>query len=64
MRLIEGVPYSRYVVRYRLVDGRRRRLVRWSPGYPWIRSEVARELVDLHGFDGIKHGSVTIQETP
>lgn len=61
--IIEGVPYYRHVIRYTLADGRRRRMVRWSPGFPWIRSEVGRELADRFGLDGIKHGSVTITVT-
>jgi hypothetical protein len=61
---IEGVPYYRHVVRYALSDGRRRRMVRWSPGHPWVRTEVARELVERFGVEGIKRGSVTIECTP
>lgn len=62
-KVIEGVPYFRHVVRFTLADGRRRRWVRWSPGYPWIGGEVARELRDRFGRDGIKPGSnVTIRE--
>lgn len=57
---IEGVPYHRFVVHFTLADGRRRRLVRWSPGHPWVREEVGRELLDTHGLEGIKHGSCTI----
>lgn len=60
-RYIEGVPYDRYVVRYTLADGTRRRMVRWSPGEPWIRDEIGRELVERFGVDGIKPGSVTIR---
>ncbi len=60
MRLCEGVPYFRFIIRYVLANGRKRRMVRWSPGLPWIRGEVARELVDRFGIDGIKPGSVRI----
>lgn len=63
-RHIEGVPYHRHVIRYTLVDGRRRCMVRWSPGHPWVRTEVARELVERFGEDGIKRGSVTIEVRP
>ena len=58
--IIEGVQYNRYVVRYTLADGRRRRIVRWSPGYPWVYDEVGRELADRHGVENIKPGSCTI----
>jgi hypothetical protein len=58
--IIEGVRYYRHVVRYTLADGRRRRLVRWSPGHHWVRSEIARELDDRHGIENIKPGSCTI----
>ena len=60
-RTIEGVPYHRFVVRYTLSDGRRRRMIRWSPGFPWVRTEVLRELDDRHGIEAIKHNSVTIR---
>ncbi len=59
-RTIEGVPYHRFVVRYTLMSGKRRRLVRWSPGFPWVRTEVLRELDDRHGIEEIKPNSVTI----
>jgi len=60
VRYIEGVPYRRYVVRYTLRSGKRRRMVRWSPGPPWVREEIARELCERFGLDGIAPGSVTI----
>jgi len=58
---VEGVTYHPFLVRYTLSDGKRRRMVRWSPGNPWVRNEVARELVDRFGVEGIKPGSVTIR---
>lgn len=58
---IEGVPYHRFIVRYRLSDGRSRRLVFRSPGFPWIYEEVGRELEARHGLDGVKPGSCTIR---
>lgn len=64
VKSIEGVPYTRFVVRYRLATGERRRMVRWSPGYPWIREEVARELISRHDLEGIEPGSVTISAAP
>lgn len=57
---IEGVPYYRYVVRFTLADGRRRRWVRWSPGPPWVYSEVGRELIERFGDNGVRKGSVSI----
>lgn len=59
---VEGVPYYRFVVRYTLRTGQRRRMVRWSPGFPWVREEIARELVERFGIEAIKPGSVTIVE--
>lgn len=59
--LIEGVRYRPFVVRFRLADGTRRRITRWSPGFPWVRDEVGRELLDAYGLDGIKPRSVTIR---
>lgn len=61
MKRIEGVPYYRFVIRYTLATGQRRRMVRWSPGSPWVASEVVRELVDRFGVTGIKAGSVIIR---
>lgn len=58
--ILEGVPYYPFVVRFRLTNGKRRRWVRWSPGHPWVRNEVARELIATFG-DEIKNGSVTIR---
>jgi hypothetical protein len=61
VRIIEGVPYYPHVVTYTLATGQRRRMRRWSPGNPWVREEVARELIDRFGFEGIKQGSVSIR---
>lgn len=63
VRYVEGVPYYRHRVRFQLADGRRRVWVRWSPGYPWIREEVGRELADRFGLDGVKLHSCTIEAT-
>jgi hypothetical protein len=59
---IEGVPYHRFVVRFTLANGRRRRRFYWSPGLPWVRDEVGRSLVDEFGLEGIKPHSCTIRE--
>lgn len=59
---IEGVPYFRFRVRYTLACGKRRRMTRLSPGFPWVREEVARELFERYGAESIKPGSVTIQQ--
>lgn len=61
-KIIEGVPWRRFRVRYRLANGRRRSMTRWSPGFPWIREEVVRELVDTGVIDQVKPGSCTIRE--
>ena len=57
---IEGVPYRPYRIYYTLANGKRRRMVRWSPGYPWIREEIARELLDRFGLEGLRPRSVSI----
>ena len=45
-RVVEGVAYRKYRVAFRLTDGKRRAWVRWSPGWPWIQDELAREFQD------------------
>lgn len=60
-RVIEGVTYYPFLVRFTLADGKRRRIVRWSPGDPWVRDEIGRELVERYGLEGIKERSVTIR---
>lgn len=60
VKTIEGVPYVKFTIRYTLADGKRRSMARWSPGFPWVREEIARELDDRFGLDAIKAGSVTI----
>lgn len=55
--IVEGVPYQRFVVSFKLADGRRRRWVRWSPGWPWIGDEVARELEHRFEDDELPPGS-------
>jgi hypothetical protein len=62
IKYVENVPYHRFRIRYTLATGQRRRMVRWSPGFPWVRSEIARELVERFGLEGIAAGSVTIRE--
>ena len=61
---VEGVTYRRFRVRYTLADGRRRRMMRWSPGFPWVQDEVGRELLDRFGLHGIRHRSVSIEHVP
>jgi hypothetical protein len=45
-RFIEGVPYHRFVIRFRLANGKRRVWVRYSPALQYVRSELVRELED------------------
>jgi hypothetical protein len=61
--LIEGIPYYRFRVRFRLADGRRRSWIRWSPGWPWVREEFERELA-ARGIEpeDIRPRSATIEE--
>ena len=40
---IEGVTYYRFRVRYTLTCGKRRTMIRWSPGLTWIGEQVRRE---------------------
>jgi hypothetical protein len=62
-KTVEGVTWYKYTVRYRLKGERRRRsLTTWSPGEPWIRTELGRLLDEKHGFDNIEIGSVTYSE--
>lgn len=60
-RYVENVPYYRFRIRYTLATGQRRRMFRWSPGFPWVRDEIGRELLERYTLDGIKPGSVTIE---
>jgi len=62
IKLIEGVPWRRFRIRYRLANGRRRSMTRWSPGFPWVRTEIARELDERFGIENIAPRSVTIRE--
>lgn len=61
VEFIENVPYYRFRILYTLADGRKRRMTRLSPGFPWLRDEIGRELVERFGLAGIKPGSVTIR---
>lgn len=60
-RMVEGVTHYRHVVHYTLSDGKRRRMVRYSPGAHWVYHEVGRELVERFGLERIKPGSVRIR---
>lgn len=43
MKTLEGVPYHRFVIRFTLATGERRRWVRYSPALSFMRSELVRE---------------------
>lgn len=61
---VEGVTWYKYTVRYKLKGERRSRsLTTWSPGEPWIRTELGRLLDEKYGIDNIEPGSVTYVET-
>jgi hypothetical protein len=60
--IIEGVPYYPFIVTFRTTDGKRHKLTHWSPGYPWVRQEVARGLDDRFGISEIVPGSCAIQQ--
>lgn len=62
VRRIEGVPYYRHVVTYRTKDGKRHRFEHDSPGFPWVRVEVARRIQDVHALSFVEPGSVAIQQ--
>ncbi len=53
--IVEGVTYYPFRIRFTLSNGKRRVIVRWSPGRPWIPGEIAREFHD-RGID-VKRGS-------
>jgi hypothetical protein len=42
IRYVEHVPYVRFVIRFTTKDNKRRRVVRWSPGQPWVAEEFHR----------------------
>lgn len=46
VRYFESVPYRRWVISFVDHGGRRRRVVRWSPGRPWVAEEFDREWGD------------------
>jgi hypothetical protein len=62
--VIEGVPYQRFRVTFRLTDGRRRRWMRWSPGWTWVYDSVARELYETFGDRSVRAGSLRIEAAP
>lgn len=55
--MIDGVPYSRFRISFRLASGKRRRWIRWSVGQPWIDGEIARELEETFSCDELPSGS-------
>ena len=61
-RMVEGVAYWPFVVRFQLADGRRRVRAHWAPAYEFARQEITRALVERYGFDGLKPRSVTIRQ--
>lgn len=61
VRYVEGVPYYRFRVRFRLADGRVRRWVRWAPAMMFARDAVGRELFAVFGLEGVKPHSCSIE---
>lgn len=60
-RMIEGVPYYPFIVRFTVVsNGRKRQCMYrlWSPGEPWIREEIARKLDNI---DNVQPNSVRVE---
>jgi pyruvate-formate lyase-activating enzyme len=53
VRIIEGVAYRPFVVRCRLKSGRRLRRIYWSPGEPWVGTEVSRALGAEFGYENL-----------
>jgi len=63
-KTIEGVTYYRYRVAFRLVSSGRKRRTFWSPGHPWVRTEIARWLDGTYGIEAIVPQSVTFRIWP
>lgn len=60
-RIIEGVTYYRYRVRFQTAGGRRLVWIRWAPARLYALESVGRELVNRFGLRGIKPGSCTVR---
>lgn len=62
--MVEGVPWWRFRVTYRLKGrkGNRRSFVVRSPGFPWVREEVGHMLEDLNEQTPIRHGSASLEQ--
>jgi hypothetical protein len=58
VRNVEGVLWYPYRVRFRTIDGKRRSFTHWSPGPPWVYSEVGRYLAER---GDVATGSATIE---
>lgn len=63
VRVIEGVEYHPHEVRFRLRGGRRFKRTYWSPGEPWVGTEVVRALGDEFGYENIVEG-IKIKRVP
>lgn len=55
-RYLEGVPYTKYILRYTLENGTRRKRIAWLGPEPFRREDVRRYLAD----EDVKHGSNVI----
>lgn len=54
MIILEGVPYYRYRITWRMTgaNGNRRQMTRLSPGFPWIREAMKDVCFEIHSPDG------------
>ena len=60
VRMVEGVPWRNYVVRFTTAEGKRKQWSHWSPGPPWLYGEIRRYLDER--VDVLAGSDVTIEE--
>ena len=58
----EGVPYHPFIVTFRTKDGARHHETHYSPGFPWVRTEVARSIDERIGVEQVVPGTCVIQQ--
>ena len=60
-RIVEGVEWRPYSIRFTTQDGKRHTWTHWSPGPPWLAGEVNRYLSERGDIDVGKPGAVVIK---